>query len=153
MKRVIRTVLAVAGLALAAPIAAAEPAIHWIKPGPTVPLGIVSGTIRHRFQVERALTPAMQEQGLMFRRTMPRDHGMIFPMERPQGASFWMKNTYISLDIIFIGADHRILQIAPRATPLSEATIDCPQPVVAVLELNGGIAEQSGIKVGDKVEW
>ncbi len=134
-------------------LAAAQDAIPWVKAGPTVPL-----TIRHngkalRFQVEQALTPAEQEQGLMFRRAMPANHGMIFPMSPPRPQTFWMKNTYISLDIIFIGADRRILQVSANAVPLSEAIVGCDGQVAAVLELNAGVAKRLGIKAGDKVAW
>lgn len=119
----------------------------------TIPLHIRSGEQNRTFRVEVATTPEAQERGLMFRRSMAADHGMIFPMNPPRPASFWMKNTYIPLDIVFIGPDHRIIRIAENATPLSLDLIDCPDPAAAVLELNGGTAKARGIAVGDAVRW
>ncbi|WP_254601921.1 DUF192 domain-containing protein [Sphingomonas bacterium] len=136
-----------AGLLL---LAAAQPAV--VAAAPTIPLTIRGSHMRH-FRVETAATPESQERGLMYRKYMPADQGMIFPMEPPRPATFWMKNTYLPLDIIFIGPDHRIISIAARAKPLSEDLIPCPQPVAAVLELNGGVAAKQGIKPGDVVEW
>nr|WP_279587868.1 DUF192 domain-containing protein [Sphingomonas vulcanisoli] len=100
-----------------------------------------------------ALTGEEQEIGLMFRKHMAPSHGMIFPMNPPRPATFWMKNTYLPLDIVFIGPDHRIISIAANAKPMSEDLIPCDSPVAAVLELNGGIAARQGVKPGDKVDW
>lgn len=119
----------------------------------TVPLRIATKAQPRRFQVEVAATPDQQETGLMYRRTMPADHGMIFPMSPPRPASFWMKNTYLPLDILFIGPDKRIIRIAENAVPLSLDLIDCPQPAAAVLELNAGAVHAQGIAVGDRVSW
>ena len=94
-----------------------------------------------------------QERGLMYRRHMAPRHGMIFPMNPPRPATFWMKNTYIPLDLIFIGPDHHIISIAANAKPMSQDLIPCESPVAAVLELNGGIAAKAGIKPGDTVAW
>lgn len=118
-----------------------------------VPLSIESRGKLRRYQVEVAATPGQQEIGLMFRKTMPTDHGMIFPMKPPRPVSFWMKNTWLPLDLIFIGPDKRIVRIAENAEPLSLDLIDCPEPVSAVLELNGGAARAAGISVGDSVRW
>ena len=118
----------------------------------TTPLSI-KGARLHRYQVELALTGEQQEIGLMFRKYMPLNHGMIFPMDPPRPATFWMKNTYLPLDIIFIGPDHRIISIAANAKPLSEELIPCQSPVAAVLELNGGVAAKAGLKPGDAVTW
>ena len=120
---------------------------------PTIALSIATADGPRRFHVEIASTPAEQERGLMFRRSMKADHGMIFPMSPPRPVSFWMKNTLIPLDIIFIGPDHMISSIAARATPMSLATIDSFSPVSAVLELNGGTCERLGIQPGDRVAW
>ena len=84
---------------------------------------------------------------------MGKDEGMLFPMEPPREASFWMKNTVISLDIIFIGTDGRILNIAENAVPYSEEPRRAAGLAAAVLELNGGRAAELGIVPGDKVEW
>jgi uncharacterized membrane protein (UPF0127 family) len=119
----------------------------------TVPLTITSHGKARTFKVEVAATPEQQETGLMYRKTMPADHGMIFPMDPPRGASFWMKNTYLPLDLVFIGPDKRIIRIAENAVPLSLDLIECPEPAAAVLELNGGAVHNQGIAVGDLVRW
>ena len=148
-----RQIALAALLCLAAPVAAQiEPAVPATS-AKTIPLHIRSGKQDRLFRVEVAATPEQQERGLMFRRTMAADHGMIFPMSPPRPASFWMKNTYIPLDIIFIGPDHRIIRIAENAAPLSLDLIDCPEPAAAVLELNGGMAKARGIAAGDLVRW
>jgi uncharacterized membrane protein (UPF0127 family) len=78
---------------------------------------------------------------------------MIFPYSPPQTVSFWMKNTVIPLDIIFIGPDHRVINIAAMATPYSEASLPAAAPAAGVLELNGGRAAQLGIVPGSRVDW
>lgn len=118
-----------------------------------VPLTIASGGKVHRFRVEVARTSAEQAKGLMFRTTMGPNEGMIFPRDPPMQASFWMKNTVIPLDLLFIGADGRIESIAAKAVPYSLEPIPSRGPVAAVLELNGGRAAQLGIAPGDKVSW
>ena len=112
---------------------------------------VVSANGKHRFNVELAETPVQQEQGLMFRRAMAEDAGMlfIFPATAPQ--TFWMRNTLIPLDMLFITADGRIADIHERAVPMSDATITSKVPVLAVLELNGGTVSRLGIKLGDLV--
>lgn len=107
----------------------------------------------HRFAVEVAASPAEQERGLMFRTQMGADEGMIFPMSPPRQASFWMRNTVIPLDIIFIGPDRRVLNIAAGAIPYDETPLASLGKVAAVLELIGGRAAQLGIKPGDLVQW
>jgi uncharacterized protein len=104
-----------------------------------------------RFSVEIAQTPQEQEQGLMFRRSLPADAGMLFDFGTTQPAEFWMKNTLIPLDMLFIAADGTIADIHERAVPLSEATIYSKVPVRAVLELNGGTVARLGIHLGDVV--
>ncbi|PZU10808.1 DUF192 domain-containing protein [Sphingomonas sp.] len=118
-----------------------------------VPLSITGKGKVRRFRVEVAATPDQQETGLMYRRTMPADHGMIFPMDPARPVSFWMKNTYLPLDLVFIGPDRRIISIAANAQPLSLDLIECREPVAAVLELNGGAAAKQGIVAGDLVRW
>jgi uncharacterized membrane protein (UPF0127 family) len=117
-----------------------------------VPLTIRSANGPHRFTVEVARTFEQQETGLMFRRSLARNHGMIFPLDQPQMASFWMKNTLIPLDIIFIRSDGRIARIA-TAKPLDETPVLAGEPVTAVLEIRGGLAARLGIKRGDRVSW
>lgn len=107
----------------------------------------------HRFRVELAVTPAEQARGLMYRTELPADGGMLFPFDPPRIVAFWMKNTYIPLDMIFIGADRRIARIAARTTPHSLEPVESGLPVIAVLELAGGTAEARGIVVGDRVDW
>lgn len=104
-----------------------------------------------KFSVEMALTPAQQEQGLMFRRTLAADAGMLFDFVDTAPRGFWMKNTLLPLDMLFIAADGRIADIHERAVPLSETVILSSVPVRAVLELNGGTVARLGIKDGDVV--
>jgi uncharacterized membrane protein (UPF0127 family) len=87
----------------------------------------------------------------MFRRHMPEGQGMLFDFQREQPTSFWMKNTYIPLDMIFIRGDGRILRIAENTVPLSEALVTSGGPVRAVLEVNAGTARKLGIAPGDRV--
>lgn len=103
------------------------------------------------FQAEIADDEAERARGLMFRREMARDHGMLFLFEAAEPQSFWMRNTHLSLDLIFVGPDGRILNIAERATPYSDAAIRSAGPAVAVLEINGGLARELGIAPGDRV--
>jgi uncharacterized membrane protein (UPF0127 family) len=117
-----------------------------------VPLTIRSATGTHLFTVQVALTPEQQEHGLMFYRSLGVDQGMIFPYDPPQDVSFWMKNTLIPLDMIFIRADGTIARIA-TAKPLDETPVPAGEPVAAVLELRGGRAAELGIREGDTVEW
>lgn len=118
-----------------------------------IPLTINSLGKRHDFRVEVARTPQQQAQGLMFRTAMGPNEGMLFPYEQPRTLSFWMKNTVLSLDLIFIGEDHRIINIAAKATPYSEASITSDAPGIAVLELNGGRTAELGIVPGARVDW
>jgi len=94
-----------------------------------------------------------QEKGLMFRTTMAPDEGMLFPSDTAELRSFWMKNTVIPLDIVFIGPDHLISNIAANAVPYSLEPITSAGPAIAVLELNGGRASQLGIVPGARVNW
>lgn len=118
-----------------------------------VPLTVSGVRGVHRFQVEVAGTSAEQSRGLMFRDRMGADEGMVFPMDPPRMAAFWMKNTVIPLDIIFVGTDGRISNIAANTVPYSLESVVSEGSVKAVLELNGGRAAQLGIAAGDKVEW
>jgi uncharacterized membrane protein (UPF0127 family) len=118
-----------------------------------VPLTIVSRGKRHPFRVEVARSDAEWSKGLMFRTAMGADEGMIFVDRPPQPASFWMKNTVIPLDIVFIGTDRRILNIVADAEPYSLTPRSSQGIASAVLELNGGRAAQLGLAPGDRVEW
>jgi uncharacterized protein len=117
-----------------------------------VPLTIHSATGDHKFTVQVAATPEQQEHGLMFYRSLPGDRGMIFPYDPPQAVSFWMKNTLIPLDMLFIRADGTIARIA-TAKPLDETPVPSGVAIAAVLEIRGGRAAELGIREGDKVDW
>jgi uncharacterized membrane protein (UPF0127 family) len=117
-----------------------------------VPLTIRSKSGTHAFTVEVAATPDQQERGLMFRTSIAPDRGMIFPYDPPQEAAFWMKNTLIPLDIIFIRADGTIAKIY-NAQPEDITPLPSGEPIALVLEIAGGRAKQLGIKLGDKVTW
>ena len=119
----------------------------------TASLTIVSASGPHLFKVELAATPAQMEQGLMFRREMAADAGMLFDFKTPTVATMWMRNTLIPLDMLFVGADGRIVNIHERAVPQSDAIIAASAPVRAVIELNGGTAARLGIKPGDRVSY
>jgi len=118
---------------------------------PLEPLTISTQTGDHAFSVEIAATPATRERGLMDRRFMPADRGMLFEFERDDPVAFWMKNTYIPLDMVFIARNGAVTRIVDRAEPLSETPIPSGGPCAAVLELNGGVAARIGLKTGDMV--
>ena len=106
---------------------------------------------RHSFEVEIADTPQMQAIGLMFRERMDPDHGMLFTFAQERVVKFWMKNTPIPLDMLFIAADGEIKKIHENAVPESLEGIGSEVPVAGVLEINGGRAKALGIVNGDKV--
>ena len=103
------------------------------------------------FKIWAADTEQREQQGLMFIRDMDEHAGMLFMFPQNQRVSMWMKNTYISLDLLFLNAQGKIDYIAAKATPRSETIIGPPTPEYAVLELKGGACERLGIKVGDVV--
>jgi uncharacterized membrane protein (UPF0127 family) len=117
-----------------------------------VPLTIRTGSGERHFRVTVADTIPEQEKGLMFVRSLAPDSGMVFPYNPPQEVGFWMKNTLIPLDMIFVGADGRIIRIA-TAQPETLDTVWSGGPAAAVLEINGGRAAQLGIRAGDEVSW
>jgi uncharacterized membrane protein (UPF0127 family) len=127
-----------------------QPSIEDLANFPRTTLEIASGAKRHRFDVWVADTDARKEQGLMFVRDLPQSQGMLF-VDCCEG--IWMKNTYIELDIVFVGQDGRIAKIAERAHPFDETNIPAPGPVGAVVELRGGAALELGLKLGDHVTW
>ncbi len=135
-------------LAAALPGRAAEPQLQQFA---TAPLTIVSASGPHRFTVELAESPAQMEQGLMFRRSLAADAGMLFDFKQPTMATMWMHNTLIPLDMLFVDQQGLIVNIAQRAVPESDATIAAAAPVRAVIELNGGTADRLDIKPGDRV--
>ena len=103
------------------------------------------------FQVEIAGDDASRERGLMYRKTMEPDHGMLFDFHRDEGVAFWMKNTVLPLDMIFIKSDGTISSVAPDTTPYSTQEVPSAEPIRAVLELNAGRAEALGLVPGDGV--
>jgi uncharacterized membrane protein (UPF0127 family) len=138
--------------------------LAWGGPGgavaqPAAPVSFAQSTVEivsaagpsHTFAVELAVSQEQLEQGLMFRRSLAADAGMLFDFGRVEPVSMWMKNTLIPLDMIFIAADGRIVDIAERTVPGSLAVIAARQPVRAVLEVNGGTAARLGLQAGDRV--
>jgi uncharacterized protein len=120
---------------------------------PLVPLEIRNGTRVHRFMVEVAITPEQQERGLMFRPRVGPNEGMIFPMAPTRVATFWMRNTMVPLDMVFIRADGTIARIAVNTVPYSLDTVSSYEPVDSVLELAGGRTVELGIGANDRVIW
>jgi uncharacterized membrane protein (UPF0127 family) len=142
--------------ALAALARAAEPTPLDLASFPRAALEIVQhapDVRRFHFDVWVADTPARSEQGLMFVRDLPPDRGMVFPFAPAREVSFWMKNTYIELDMLFIAADGHVVKIIERAPPLRLDLLPSGMPVGAVLELRGGEAGLLGLRVGDQVSW
>lgn len=114
-------------------------------------LEIESGGQRHHINIELALNNDQQMQGLMWRKTMAADAGMLFVYDHDQEITMWMRNTLIPLDMVFMAVDGRITHIRERAVPQSLEIIPSNGPARAVLELNGGTVRRLGLKVGDKV--
>jgi uncharacterized membrane protein (UPF0127 family) len=114
-------------------------------------LEIVSASGVHAFTVELATNDEERSRGLMFRKELPQGSGMLFDFQHDQPVAFWMHNTYISLDMIFIRGDGRIMRIAESTEPLSDRMVPSGAPVRAVLEVIAGTARQLGIKAGDRV--
>ena len=142
-----RVLLIFAVLLLAIPVQA--------QPQPTLPLSdlvILTDKGPQRFKVELADNDASRSRGMMFRTSMAPDAGMLFDFGQEQMTSFWMRNTLIPLDMLFIKADGTILNVHQRAIPRDETGISSAGPVRAVLELNGGTASRLGIKPGNKVQ-
>jgi len=128
-------------------------AVHPVSGLRVIPLKVTSKGKAHGFAVELADSPQEQSRGLMFRTELGPDEGMLF-LSHPAGVrSFWMKNTPLSLDIIFIGTDGRILNIAAETQPYSLQSLYSDGIAGAVLELPGGRAAELGIGPGDKVEY
>ncbi|MDX7952521.1 DUF192 domain-containing protein [Lichenihabitans sp. Uapishka_5] len=105
----------------------------------------------HGFEVEVMRERPDLEKGLMFRKIMAADHGMLFDFAQPQTVSMWMKNTYLPLDMVFIDKAGTVINVAHDAKPLSEAIIPSRGTVLGVLEINAGVAEAIGLKAGDVV--
>lgn len=114
-------------------------------------LDIETTQARHSFNIELALTPAQQSQGLMFRRKMAADAGMLFFHQRERVATMWMRNTILPLDMLFVATDGRVVHIVERTVPQSLTTISAGRPVRAVLELNAGTVRRLAVKSGDRL--
>lgn len=145
----IRTCLALLGAIFVALSASAQGLAKFDRAG----LAIVdSAGQRHKFNVELALSPQQQAQGLMFRQQMAPDAGMLFVYRTPIEITMWMKNTFLPLDMVFVGPDRKVLRIAERTVPQSEATISSGGRAIGVIELNAGTAARLKLKPGDQVE-
>ena len=123
---------------------------------PRTTLAILHGKSKkdpRNFSIWIADSPGRQEQGLMFVRDLPEGQGMLFPQKKPRPMSMWMKNTYVELDMVFIGEKGAIDEIIEHARPLSLQTLSSEKPVSAVLEIKGGEAARLQWKVGDRVSW
>ncbi|MEO0861707.1 MAG: DUF192 domain-containing protein [Pseudomonadota bacterium] len=104
-----------------------------------------------RFAVELAVTDEDQRRGLMFRESLPRMSGMLFVYGRQQPLAFWMRNTLIPLDMIFIDATGTVVNVHANAVPLDETPVRSAAPALAVLEINGGLSAVLGIGAGDQI--
>ncbi|MEM8645445.1 MAG: DUF192 domain-containing protein [Pseudomonadota bacterium] len=123
-----------------------------------MPLGKVTlktATGEHVFTVERAETPAHKSRGLMHRRHMKADHGMLFTWPNERNVSMWMSNTVLSLDMVFIKKNGQVHRVQENTVPFSETIIEAGAPVLRVLELNAGTAGKIGLKPGDTIilDW
>jgi uncharacterized membrane protein (UPF0127 family) len=132
--------------------AAKAPAEPATRPAPRVVVETSAGA-RHAVTVELARTPEEQAQGLMWRRSLPADAGMLFVFEQSDRHAFWMRNTLIPLDLIFVGDDGRVVGIVERAEPLTTAPRDPGVPARYVLEVNGGWAAARGVRPGDRIRF
>jgi len=139
-----------AAIIFAAYFSALKPGVAdaMLLPIDRTPLVVSTGSGDRSFSIEIADTSAEREAGLMFRQTMADDHGMLFVFERTGEVDFWMKNTPMALDLVFVGEDGRVKAVM-RGEPESEAIISPGQPVRFVLELKAGTAARDGIKEGD----
>ncbi len=133
--------------------APATAARHPVSGLEVIDLVVERGTQKLAFKVEVAASPEAQAKGLMFRTSLGDNEGMIFPSAVPEPKSFWMKNTPLSLDIIFIGPDGRISNIAANTVPYSLDSVRSSGLASAVLELRAGRAKELGIVPGDRVMW
>ncbi len=140
------------GLAACEPNAQQQAQVPAAAPRATDSLTIESGGgVRHVFRIEVAVTPEQKATGLMFRRELAADAGMLFTYETPQVIQMWMRNTLIPLDMVFIGADGRVINVAERTVPESLAIIPSAGPAIGVLEVAGGTAARLRIRPGDRV--
>ncbi len=139
----------IVGFLLAAPPVAAQEPIQFERTELTI---VTAAGGRHLFKVDWARSWPQKSRGLMFRKSMPHDAGMLLDYEPPEPAAIWMRNTLIPLDLIFISADGTIESIYLGAKPHDETARPSKGPVRAVLEVNAGVTRLLGIRAGDKVE-
>ncbi|MEN9709069.1 MAG: hypothetical protein RIQ68_1477 [Pseudomonadota bacterium] len=140
---ILRRLFLAALLALSPPALAQEATLE--------PLEIVSSSGTHAFSVEVMRTDEQRARGLMHRRFMAQDRGMLFDFKREEPVAMWMKNTYLSLDMVFIDKSGKVVNIAENTEPLSERISPSAGPVLAVLEVNAGTARRIGLKPGDRL--
>ena len=120
-------------------------------PGELENVTLVTASGEHVFKVEVMRTDEQRARGLMFRKHLPADRGMLFDFKAEQRVSMWIRNTYIPLDMVFIARDGTVVNVAQDTEPLSERTIPSAGPALAVLEVNAGVARRIGLKAGDRV--
>ena len=143
--------LLLAGTLAAPPARAADPSPEPLDHFPTSELVLEAGGRSYPFKVWMATTDARREQGLMYVKSLPPQRGMLFVFEYPQVLNFWMKNTKIPLDLLFIAANGQVIRIAENAEPESLATISSLGAALGVLELAGGTAKTLGLRPGLRV--
>ena len=142
--------VAVFAIAVIAAISSVKSA-EGLLPFDRAPLEIVTATGSHGFTVELALSDDQRAQGLMFRRYLAADAGMLFVYPRDKVVSMWMKNTFIPLDMVFVAADGRVVALHERAVPHSLRSISSGVPARGVVELAAGTISRLGIRIGDRV--
>jgi len=153
MKRWLPLAAFAIGLLLAGRPEAGEFQPAQLKGFPRGQLTIERRAGRDSFRIWIADTPSRHQQGLMWLKELPADHGMLFVLDSPREFTIWMKNTYVPLDILFVGTDGRIVWIARNAKPLSTDLISPGVDVAGVLEILGGEADRRGIDIGDRLTW
>jgi uncharacterized membrane protein (UPF0127 family) len=155
MNKILKTCLRTSALLLIALSlrATAEPSIEPLAHWPTGTVTIHGHHPDRQFDVWVAATDLRREQGLMFVKDLSAHQGMLFLFEQPDQLNFWMKNTYISLDIIYVSADHRVVRIAANAKPFSLEPIPSGALANGVLEIGGGLAHSLDIDIGDRIDY
>jgi len=121
------------------------------EPARIEPVVVETAEGRFTFTAEIADTADLRQRGLMFRHQLPPDRAMLFDWGRVEPVAMWMRNTYVSLDMIFIAPDGRVVKVAEATEPLSDTTISSGEPVAAVLEVVAGTARRIGLRPGDRV--
>ena len=121
------------------------------QPARLEPVTIETDEGRFTFTAEIADTPELRQRGLMFRHQLPQDRAMLFDWGRVEPVTMWMRNTHVSLDMIFIAADGEVVRIAEATEPYSDDIISSGVPVAAVLEVVAGTADRIGLEPGDRV--